>query len=335
MASTTARFCSSFAPRMKKRSLCSLAAWAASWKKSVVQMRSGSGCAVLRLAKTTGMPSAWMISAAAMASANAGSCPARAMPWPLEENTAFGIQFSLSSRAAMQSRTMHCASLRRETEAVGKPPTCTTGKSWLPLSVAISTAMVAPVPGDELFQSVRQAGLGGVAIVAAYVADVRVSGVDIARLHWQHPLLGLLPEQPLEQLDHVQQLLGMVVAKVVDLVRHIHSARHGALGNNRFDRIDDVVDVRKSPSPAAAGVHVDRLARHDGIGELVVRHVRSAQRTVDGEETQAGDRKPVQMRIGMRHQLVRLLGGGIQRYRGVDAVFRGERQLGVGPVHRR
>src|SRR5690606_31030127 len=100
-------------------------------------------------------------------------------------------------------------------------------------------------------------------------------------------------------------------------------------------RIDDVVHVREIPAHVAVVVHVDRLARHDGIGELVVRDVRSAPRTVYGEETQAGDREPVQMRIGMRHQLVRLLGGGIQRYRGVDAVFRGERQLGVGPVHRR
>src|SRR5690606_34178231 len=104
----------------------------------------------------------------------------------------------------------------RLTEAVGNPPTWTTGKSQapVPLGAVVSMAMVAPIPADELPQPCGEVGLRSVAIVTTDIGDVGVRCMDVARLHRKHALLGFTAKQPFEQLDHVQQLLGMVVAQV-------------------------------------------------------------------------------------------------------------------------
>jgi hypothetical protein len=77
---------------------------------------------------------------------------------------------------------------------------------------------------------------------------------------------------------------------------------------------------------------VDRPAFEDGLGEQEQRHVRPAPRAIDREEAQAGGRQAVEMAVGVRHQLVGLLGRGVQADRVVDAVVLGERHLGVAAV---
>jgi hypothetical protein len=75
------------------------------------------------------------------------------------------------------------------------------------------------------------------------------------------------------------------------------------------------------------------LAFQDRLGEQEQRHVRPAPGAVHGEEAQAGGGHAEQVAVGVGHQLVGLLGGGIQADRVVDAVMLGERHLGVAAVH--
>lgn len=80
-------------------------------------------------------------------------------------------------------------------------------------------------------------------------------------------------------------------------------------------------------------VDIDGLAFQHTLGELEQRHIRAPPRPIDREEAQAGGRQPIQMRVGVRHQLVGLLGGGIQGNRVIDAVGGRERDLVVQPIH--
>ena len=69
-------------------------------------------------------------------------------------------------------------------------------------------------------------------------------------------------------------------------------------------------------------------------GEGEERHVGPAPWAVDREETQPGARQPVEVGVGVGHQLVGLLGGGVERQRVVDVVVDRERHRGVGAVDR-
>src|SRR5690606_36141907 len=69
-------------------------------------------------------------------------------------------------------------------------------------------------------------------------------------------------------------------------------------------------------------------------GELDRRHVRSPPGPVDGEEAQAGAGNAEQVTVGVGHQLVGLLGGGVEGQRVVDVVVHRIGHLLVGAVHR-
>lgn len=131
----------------------------------------------------------------------------------------------------------------------------------------------------------------------------------------------------------------MRVADVVDAVRgerqpvlaHLHL---GGGVHYAPDALDDVFDVGEV---AAAVAHIEDL---DGVptaqllGEAEVGHVGPAHGTVHGEEAQSGRRDGVELGVGGGHELVGLLGGGVERDRRVDAVLLGERNLLVAAVDR-
>jgi hypothetical protein len=79
--------------------------------------------------------------------------------------------------------------------------------------------------------------------------------------------------------------------------------------------------------------HVDGTAFEDGLGEQEQGHVGTTPRAIHGEEAQAGGGQAVQVAVGVGHQLVGLLGGGVDAHRVVHAVVLGERHLGVAAVH--
>lgn len=149
----------------------------------------------------------------------------------------------------------------------------------------------------------------------------------------------LLHQHALQRVDEVEQILGVRVADVVDAVRgerqpvlaHLHLGRgvHDAP-----DALDDVVDVGEVAAAVAHVEDLDGVAAAQLLGEAEVGHVGPAHGTVHGEEAQAGRRDGVELGVGGGHELVGLLGGGVERHRRVHAVFLGERHLLVAAVDR-
>ncbi len=95
--------------------------------------------------------------------------------------------------------------------------------------------------------------------------------------------------------------------------------------------LDDVVDIGEVAAVPAVVEDLDRTALEDGVGEFHRRHVGPAPGPVDREEAQAGAGQPVEMGVGVRHQLVRALGRGVELQRMVDALalLEGHRRVGA------
>src|SRR5690242_19647581 len=118
------------------------------------------------------------------------------------------------------------------------------------------------------------------------------------------------------------QLNRRTAAYVVDPERSIAGGgvRRGAapvlIGRRRQlhdadQALDDVVDIGEVSLHAAVVEDVDRLACEYGLGEDEQGHVRSAPWSVDREEPQTSRGQPEKMAVGMGHQFVGLLAGGI------------------------
>src|SRR5687768_1771384 len=79
--------------------------------------------------------------------------------------------------------------------------------------------VIAFEPTHEGRDAFMNAGRWLIAKVAMDRLDVGVSLRDVARLHRQHLPIGAPPTLALEQIDHVHQMLGAMVADVVERVR--------------------------------------------------------------------------------------------------------------------
>lgn len=148
-----------------------------------------------------------------------------------------------------------------------------------------------------------------------------------------------LYQHALQRVDEVEQVLGVRVADVVDAVRgkgqpvlaHLH------LGRGVHDAphaLDDVVDVGEVAAAVAHVEDLDGLAAAQLLGEAEVGHVGPAHGAVHREEAQASRRDGVELGVGGGHELVGLLGCGVERHRRVHAVLLGERNLLVAAVDR-
>ena len=117
----------------------------------------------------------------------------------------------------------------------------------------------------------------------------------------------------------VEEVFGRVVADIVHLVRWywqtilavlllrgvLHDAHHS---------FHDVVYIGKVALAVAVVEDFDGLAFHQFVGEAEVSHVGTAGGAIDGEEAEAGRGDVVELAIGMGHQLVALLGGGVEAH---------------------
>ncbi len=80
--------------------------------------------------------------------------------------------------------------------------------------------------------------------------------------------------------------------------------------------------------------NIDRPAGENRPGKEEQGHIRAPPGTVDGEKAQPCTGQTVEMGIGVRHQFVGFLAGGIQRDRVIDIVVHRKRHAGIGPVDR-
>lgn len=160
-------------------------------------------------------------------------------------------------------------------------------------------------------------------------------GLEVV-VHRQHTLLH---QHALQRVDEVEQVLGMRVADVVDVVggegqpvlAHLHLGR---CVHDAPHALDDVVDVGEVAAAVAHVEDLDGVAAAQLLGEAEVGHVGPAHGAVHREEAQAGRRDGVELGVGGGHELVGLLGSGVERHRRVHAVLLRERHLFVAAVDR-
>ena len=123
----------------------------------------------------------------------------------------------------------------------------------------------------------------------------------------------------LEDGYEVKEVFGRVVADVIYLVRGngqsvLAVLLLGGVLHDAHHSLHDVVDIGEIALAVAIIEDLDGLAFNKFVGKAKVSHVGTAGRTIDGEETQACRWDVVELRVGMGHQLVALLGGGVEAH---------------------
>ena len=176
---------------------------------------------------------------------------------------------------------------------------------------------------------------------------IGIGGRNISRLHGHEFLVGLeivvrgensrSDEFLLEDIDKVQQVLGLAAADVVDGIRRDGKPVLAVLLFRGFahdpdDAFHDVIDIGEIPSAVAVVVDLDGLAFQQFVRESEIGHVWTPCRTVDGEEAEARGRNIVKLGIAMSEELVALLGRRIQAHRIIHPVVRAERDFLVAAV---
>jgi len=142
----------------------------------------------------------------------------------------------------------------------------------------------------------------------------------------------------LEDCHEVEQVFRVVIADVVDLVRRERESvftilLFGSVLHHAHYAFDNVIDKSEVALALAVVENLDGLARLELVGEAEVCHVRAASGAVDRKEAQPRARDVVELAVGVCHELVALLGGGVQRDRVIDFVVGGVRDLLVAAVH--
>ena len=117
----------------------------------------------------------------------------------------------------------------------------------------------------------------------------------------------------------VKEVFGGVVADVIYLVRWdgqsvLAVLLLGGVLHDAHHSLHDVVDIGEVALAVAIVENLDGLAFHQLVGEAEVSHVGTAGGAIDGKEAKAGRGDVVELAIGMGHQLVALLRGGVEAY---------------------
>ena len=123
----------------------------------------------------------------------------------------------------------------------------------------------------------------------------------------------------LQDGHEVEEVFRGVVADVIYLVRWdgesvLAVLLLGGVLHDTHHSLHDVVDIGEVTLAVAIVENLDGVAFHQLVGEAEVSHVGTAGGAIDGEEAQAGRGDVVELRVGMGHQLVALLRGGVEAY---------------------
>ena len=192
-----------------------------------------------------------------------------------------------------------------------------------------SFIIIPSIPLSKSPQAFSQAGIGLEAEVLFEGRRVCVGYGHITWLHGHELLVGIeviiLGEHAgthqlfLQDGHEVKEIFGGVVADVVYFVWGdgqsvlavllfwgvLHDTDHS---------FHDVIDIGEVALAVAIVENLDGLAFHQLVGEAEVSHVGTAGRAINCKETQACRWDVVELAIGMGHQLVALLGGGVEAY---------------------
>lgn len=131
----------------------------------------------------------------------------------------------------------------------------------------------------------------------------------------------------LEGCSRSREVLGLAATDVINGVwldgQAVLTSLFGwGLFHYPYNTFHNIVNVDEVPAAVAVVLYLDGLATQQFVGETKVGHIGPAGRTLDGEEAQARGGNVVEFAVSMRHQLVALLGGGIETAgAGVDEVL--------------
>ena len=120
----------------------------------------------------------------------------------------------------------------------------------------------------------------------------------------------------LQDIDKVQQVLGLTAADVVNGIRRdgkpvFAGLLFGGFAHDSDDAFHDIIDIGKIPSAVAVVVDLDGLAFQQFVREPEIGHVRTPGRSIDGEEAEARGRDIVKLGIAVGEEFVALLRGRI------------------------
>src|SRR5207245_10818072 len=131
---------------------------------------------------------------------------------------------------------------------VPAPPHMISG--MMRLFIGASNLVVVAIPRDKITDAVLDRGFGSKAHVAHQIPDIREGFQYIARLHRQHFLCRRAAQLILQERDDMHELLGTVIADIVDPGRRIGGSR--VVGRNTVNKLryhtGDVTDMREVPA---------------------------------------------------------------------------------------
>jgi len=141
----------------------------------------------------------------------------------------------------------------------------------------------------------------------------------------------------LEDIDKVQQVLGLAAADVVDGIRRdgkpvLTGLLFRGFAHDPDNAFHDVIDIGEIATAVAVVVDLDSLAFQQFVREAEIGHIRAPSGTVDGKEAEARGRDIVKFGIAMGEELVALLGCRIQANWIIHPVVRAERDFLVAAV---
>jgi hypothetical protein len=190
---------------------------------------------------------------------------------------------------------------------------------------------------------VSTGGLRAVAHVVDQVLDVGIGGRHVSGLHRQVVLFRFAPQALFQHLNEAGELYGIVTADVVQAIGRVTGT--GIRGGPAPVRVgcgdivqradyafDDVINVGEVPLVVAVIEDINRFARENPFRKYEQRHVRPAPGTIDGKEPQPRRRQPVEVAVGMRHQLIGLFRGRVETEGMIHVVVNRERHGLVGAV---
>ena len=98
--------------------------------------------------------------------------------------------------------------------------------------------------------------------------------------------------------------------------------------------LHDVVDEGEITLHFAVIEHLDRLTSQDRFSKQHWSHIRSAPWAIDRKKAQASGWHPIQVAVGVRHQLIRFLAGRIKTHGVIHGLLFVERQIAVAAIYR-
>lgn len=181
-------------------------------------------------------------------------------------------------------------------------------------------------------------------------SGISIGDGDVPGLHWNKFLVGLevivggeysrADKLLLKDRNEVKQVLWMVVADVVDFVGRYRESvlsvgTFGCMLHHAHHSLHNIVDVCEITLAVAVVEDLDLLSIYQFVGESEICHVGTSARAVDCEKPQARGGNVVKLGVRVGHQLVALLGGGIEAHGVVDLVIGAVGHLLVGAVDTR